>query len=75
MLGVITNFDLTVGLVLVNRRDPDKVFEIKNMSTISFNTWKTLTNDNHIINPIKKYMKIHFMSHQGLVKNGVYAGL
>ena len=74
MLGEITIFAHTVkGLALVNRKDPDKVFE--NMSTKSFNTWKTLTNDNHIINPIKKYMKIHFLSHQGLAKSGVYAGL
>ena len=48
---------------------------MKNMSTKSFNKWKTLTNDNHIINPMKKYMKIHFMTQQGLVKRGVYAGL
>ena len=50
MLGEITIFALTVrGLALVDRKDPDKVFEIKNMSTKSFNTWKTLTNDIHTI--------------------------
>ena len=48
MLGKITIFALTVkGLALVNRKDPDKVFEINNMSTKSFKTWKTLTKDNH----------------------------
>ena len=61
---------------MVNRKDPEKVFEIKKheYKIIQYEE-KTLTNDNHIINPIKKYMKIHFMSHQGLVKSGVYAGL
>ena len=53
MLGEITTFALSVrGLAFVNRKDPD-IFEIKNMSTKSFNTWKTLPNDNHMINPIE----------------------
>ena len=45
MLEGITIFALTVGGGggAVNSKDPDKVFEIKNLSTKSFNTWKTLT--------------------------------
>ena len=61
---LVNNVGQYSGLALVKGKDPDKVFEIENMSTKSFNTWKTLANDNHIINQIKKYMKIRFMSHQ-----------
>ena len=74
MLGEITNFAITAycegGCLWLTEKTLIKCLKLKNMSTKSFNTWKTLTNDNHIMNPMKKYMKIHFMTHQGLVKKG-----